>query len=111
MLFKCQAFFNRSRKGRFLQQAVAKLGSPSKKGKPVALTTGEGKVPQPVAKIGCQEVVQQLVAQIPWGRFLHLLNNKPVGISGYVTRLTESLASQRSEKAQGIVTQSRRDRS
>jgi hypothetical protein len=38
-----------------------------KKGKPVALTTGQGKVPQPVAKIGCQEIVQQLVAQIPWG--------------------------------------------
>ena len=74
-----------------MQQAVAKLGSPSKKGKPVALMTGKGKVPQPVAKIGCQEIVQRLVAQIPWGRFLHLLNNKPVGISGYVTGLTESL--------------------
>ena len=35
--------------------------------------------------------MQQLVAQIPWGCFFHLLNNKPVGISGYVTRLTESL--------------------
>ena len=98
-----------------MQQAVAKLGSPSKKGKPVALTTGEGKVPQPVAKIGCQEIVQQLVAQIPWGRFLHLLSNKPVGISGYVTRLTESLLpvrhADRSEKTQGIITQSRRDQS
>ncbi len=50
-----------------LQQAVAKLGSPSKKEKPVALATGEGKVPQPVAKIGCQEILQRLVAQIPWG--------------------------------------------
>jgi hypothetical protein len=42
-------------------------------------------------KIGCQEIVQQLVAEIPWGRFLHLLNNKSVGISGYVAGLTESL--------------------
>ena len=72
-------------------------------------------MPQPVARIGCQEIVQQLVAQIPLGRFLHLLNNKPVGISGYVTRLTESLLpmrhADRSEKAQGIIAQSRRDRS
>ena len=71
-----------------LQQAVAKLGSPPKKRESIALTAGEGKVPQPVAKIHCQEILQQLVAQIPWGRFLHLLNNKPVGISGYVTRVT-----------------------
>lgn len=72
-------------------------------------------MPRPVAKIGCQEIVQPLVAQIPWGRFLHLLNNKPVSISGYVTRLTESLLpvrqADRSEKAQGIIAQSRRDRS
>jgi len=32
-----------------LQQAVAKLGLVPEKGKPVALTTREGKVPQPVA--------------------------------------------------------------
>jgi hypothetical protein len=79
------------------------------------MMAGEGKVPQPVAKIGCQEFVQQLVAQISRGRYLHLLNNKPVGISGYVTRLTESLLpvrhAERSEKAQGIIAQSRRDRS
>jgi hypothetical protein len=66
MLFKCQAFFNRTfRERQFLQQAGAKLGSSSERG--------------------------QGVAQIRWGRYLHLLNNKPVGISGYVTRLTESL--------------------
>jgi hypothetical protein len=75
-----------------LQKAVAKLGSRSKKGKPVALTIGEGKVPQPVAKIGCREIAQQFAAQITSGRFLHFLNNKPVGISGYATKLTESLA-------------------
>jgi hypothetical protein len=38
-----------------------------------------------------------------------------VGISGYVTRLTESLLpvwhADRSEKAQGIIARSRRDRS
>jgi hypothetical protein len=48
-----------------LVQAVAKLGSAREKGKSVALTRGEGKLPQPVAKIGCQEIVQQPVAQIP----------------------------------------------
>jgi hypothetical protein len=80
----------RSRRDNFAA-GRCKIGITSKKGKSVTLTTGEGKVPQPVAQIGCQEIVQQLVAQIPWGRFLHLLNNKPVGISGYVTRLTESL--------------------
>jgi predicted nuclease of restriction endonuclease-like (RecB) superfamily len=56
-----------------LQQAVAKLGSPPKKGKPVALTTAEGKVPQPVAKIRYQEILQQLVAQIPWGHNILLM--------------------------------------
>jgi len=29
-------------------------------------------------KWDCQEIVQQLAAQIPWGCLLHLLNNKPV---------------------------------
>jgi hypothetical protein len=72
-----------------LQQVVAKLGSPLKKGKPVALMAGKGKVPQPVAEIGYQEIVQQLIAQIPLGRFLQLLKNKPVGISGYVAKLTD----------------------
>jgi hypothetical protein len=85
------SIFQSVEKGQFLRQAIASLGSPLKKGKPVTLRTREGKVPQLVENIGCQEIVQQLVAQIPWGRFLHLLNNKPVGISGYVTRLTESL--------------------
>ena len=56
-----------------LQQAVAKLGSPPKKRESIALTAGEGKVPQPVAKIHCQEILQQLVAQIPWGHNILLM--------------------------------------
>ena len=38
-----------------LPQAVAKLKPPLKQRQPVALTTDEGKVPQPVAKIGSRE--------------------------------------------------------
>jgi len=76
MLFEGQAFFNRIfGKRQFLQRVVAKLGSPPQKGKPVALMAGAGKVPQPVAQIGYQEFVQLHAAQIPWGRFLYLLNN------------------------------------
>ncbi len=39
-----------------LQQPVAKLESSPEEGKPDALTTEKGKVPQPVAKIRCQEM-------------------------------------------------------
>jgi hypothetical protein len=49
------------------------LGSPSKKGKSVTLTAGEGKVPQPAANIGCQEILQQLVAKIPRGDNIFLI--------------------------------------
>ncbi|MFB3884335.1 MAG: hypothetical protein ACE144_03845 [Thermodesulfobacteriota bacterium] len=36
-------------------------------------------------------ILRQGVVEIRWRQNLHLLDNKPVGISGYVTRLTESL--------------------
>jgi predicted nuclease of restriction endonuclease-like (RecB) superfamily len=56
-----------------LPQAVAKL-EPSLKGRqPVTLTTSEGKVPQPVAKIGSRAILQRLVAKIPWGQNILLL--------------------------------------
>jgi predicted nuclease of restriction endonuclease-like (RecB) superfamily len=56
-----------------LPQAVAKLGSSSERGQAVALMTGKGKVPQPVAKIGGPEILQRLVAQIPWGHNILLM--------------------------------------
>jgi len=56
-----------------LQQAVAKLGSSLRVGQPTALTTGEGKVPQPLAKAGQREIMQRLVAKIPWGQNILLL--------------------------------------
>jgi len=56
-----------------LPQAVAKLKPPLKGRQPVALTTRKGKLPQSVAKIGCQVIVQQLVAQLPWGHNILLL--------------------------------------
>ncbi|RPH79090.1 MAG: DUF1016 domain-containing protein [Nitrospiraceae bacterium] len=56
-----------------LPQAVAKLKPLSKRKQPVALRTAEGKVPQPVAKIVSQEILQQLIAKIPWGHNILLL--------------------------------------
>jgi predicted nuclease of restriction endonuclease-like (RecB) superfamily len=56
-----------------LPQAVAKLGSSSEGKQVVALMTGKGKVPQTVAKIGGLEILQRLVAQIPWGHNILLL--------------------------------------
>jgi hypothetical protein len=47
------------RKGAVFATGRYKIGITFKKGKPVALTTGEGKVPQAVAKIGSQEILQQ----------------------------------------------------
>jgi len=96
-----------------LEQAVAEFGHLQKRGSPLPRWQGREKRHSLWHKIGCQEIVQQLVAEIPWGRFLHLLNNKSVGISGYVAGLTESLLpvrhADRSEKAQGIITQLGRD--
>ena len=57
-----------------LPQAVAKLNPPLKRSQSVALTTAKGKVPQPVAKIGFPEILQQLVAQLPWGHNILLIS-------------------------------------
>ncbi|MGA2318226.1 MAG: hypothetical protein ABSG71_17875 [Thermodesulfobacteriota bacterium] len=64
-----------------MQQAVARLVSPLRGRQSVVLATGEGKVPQPVAKIGYREIVQQLAALMFWGCFLHLLKRS---WSGYL---------------------------
>jgi hypothetical protein len=56
-----------------LQQAAAELGSPLKERQSVAMMAGEGKVPRPVAKIGSQEIVQQVVAKIPRGHNIFLI--------------------------------------
>ena len=63
-----------------MQQPAGKIGIGSGEGEAHCSHARERKLPQLVAKIGCQEIVQQAVAQFPWGRFLCLLNKKPVGI-------------------------------
>jgi hypothetical protein len=73
-----------------LHKAVAKLGLPSEKEKPVALTTGEGEVPTACGKTWLPGIVQQLVAKIPLRRFFPPSEQEPVGISDYVTKLTKS---------------------
>ena len=83
-------FFNRSRRDDFCNRPLQNWGH-LQKGEACCPDDRGGKSATACGKIGCQLIVQQLVAQITSGRFLHLLIDKPVGISGYVTRLTESL--------------------
>ena len=56
-----------------LQQTVAKLVLAPQEGKAVATIAKREKVPQPVAKIDSEEILQQLVARIPWGHNILLM--------------------------------------